>query len=81
MDVCIPKHLRSLFSLLTVLCYVYYISFLPRLMGRQGTMYSAKPGNGHTLGRTGIHTLGHMIRVCEEVRGGRQSCRHAAIHT
>ena len=36
---CRTKHLRSLFSLLTVLCYVYCISFLPRLMGRQGTMY------------------------------------------
>ena len=36
-------------------------------------------------GRTGIHTLGHTIRVCEggEAGGRRQSCRHAAtcIHT
>ena len=32
-------------------------------------MYLAKPCNGHTSGHTGIHTLGHMIRVCEG--GGR----------
>ena len=46
-------------------------------MGRHGIMYSAKPGNGHTSGHTGIHTLGG------EAGGGRQSCRHAAtcIHT
>ena len=27
-------------------------------------------GNRHTLGHTGIHTLGHRIRVCEVGEGG-----------
>ena len=28
------------------------------------------PGNGHPLGHTGIHTFGHMIRVCKGGGGG-----------
>ena len=28
------------------------------------------PGNGYTLGYTGIHTLEHTIRVCEGGGGG-----------
>ena len=38
-----------------------------------------QPGNGHTLEHTGIHMLGHTIKVYEGGGGGRQSCTHAAI--
>ena len=43
------------------------ISVLSRRMGMR---IRPMPGNGHTSRHTGIHTLGHKIRVCEG--GGRR---------
>ena len=57
---CRTKHLRSLFSLL---CIVYQFSFSLDLWEGEVLRIRPKPGNGHTMGHTGIHTcpLGHLI--------------------
>ena len=79
-------HLRSLFSLLTVLCYVYYISIHSKFSFSldlwEGKVLCIRPSLAMGIHWGALAYIRWSIRLeCARRGGGRQTCRHAAIHT